>query len=205
MSDPLKSFTPSELRKLRGMKDPHGIQKFLDDAPYHLADTAWSPRKVLAEETAHCLEGAIFGAAALRANGYPPLLLDFEAEHDTDHVIAIFREKGCWGAVAKSNYTGCRWREPIYRTLRELALSYFNIYFNLRRERTLRRYSRPVNLARFDDLNWMATEKPIWFIAEHLCEIPHISLLTPAMEKNLTRLDRRTMRGEMVGHRKKDS
>ena len=130
-------FTASELRKLRSMKDPYGIQKFLDDAPYHLADTAWSPRRVLAEQTAHCLEGAIFAAAALRANGYPPLLLDFEAEHDTDHVIAIFRQNGCWGAVAKSNYTGCRWREPVHRTLRELALTYFNGYFNLRRERTL--------------------------------------------------------------------
>ena len=123
-------FTPKELRKLRSMKNPYGIQKFLDDMPYHLEDTAWSPRKVLAEESSHCLEGAIFGAAALRANGYPPLLLDFEAEHDTDHVIAVFQEAGCWGAVAKSNYTGCRWREPIYRNLRELALSYFNAYFN---------------------------------------------------------------------------
>jgi hypothetical protein len=84
-----------------------------------------------------------------------------------------------------------------------LAMSYFNIYFNLRGERTLRRYSRPVNLARFDDLNWMTTEKPIWFIAEYLCDIPHISLLKPVMEKNLTRVDRRTMSGEMVGHRKK--
>jgi hypothetical protein len=91
----------------------------------------------------------------------------------------------------------------VYRSLRELAMSYFNIYFNLRGERTLRRYSRPVNLARFDHLNWMTTEKPVWFIAEHLCEIPHIPLLTPSMEKNLTRVDRRTLRGEMVGHRKK--
>jgi hypothetical protein len=104
--------------------------------------------------------------------------------------------------VAKSNFTGCRYREPVYRTLRELAMSYFNIYFNLRGERTLRRYSRPVNLARFDHLSWMTTDKPTWFIAEYLCEIPHISLLTPAMEKNLTRVDQRTMRGEMVGHRK---
>ena len=154
----LSGFTPKELRKLRSMKNPYGIQKFLDDMPYHLEDTAWSPRKVLAEESSHCLEGAIFAAAALRANGYPPLLLDFEAEHDTDHVIAIYREDGCWGAVAKSNYTGCRWREPVYRTLRELALSYFNAYFNLRRERTLRRYSVPVNLKRFDRQNWMTTD-----------------------------------------------
>ena len=116
------------------------------------------------KQSSHCLEGAIFAAAALRANGYPPLLLDFEAEHDTDHVIAIYRQDGCWGAVAKSNYTGCRWREPVYRTLRELALSYFNAYFNLRRERTLRRYSVPVNLKRFDRQNWMTTDQPVWFI-----------------------------------------
>jgi len=108
-----------------------------------------------------------------------------------------------WGAVAKSNFTGCRYREPVYRGLRELAMSYFNIYFNLRGERTLRRYSRPVNLARFDHLHWMTTEKPTWFIAEHLCEIPHISLLTTSMKKDLTRVDRRTLRGEMLGHRKK--
>src|SRR4029077_3526396 len=127
-------FTNKELRKLRGMKNPYGIQRFLDDMPYHLEDTAWSPRKVLAEESSHCLEGAIFAAAALRMNGYPPLLLDFEAEHDTDHVIAIYQRDGGGGAVAKSNFTGGRYREPVYRTLRELALSYFNIYCNLRRE-----------------------------------------------------------------------
>src|SRR5579863_1811708 len=168
MSDPLDNFTAAELRKLRSMKDPHGIQRFLDDAPYHLADTAWSPRRVLAEQTAHCLEGAIFAAAALRANGYPPLLMDFEAEHDTDHVIAIFRENGGWGAIAKSNYSGCRWREPVHRTLRELALSYFKLYCNMRRERTLRRFSGPVNLKRFDVHDTTTTEKPLWFIVYHL-------------------------------------
>jgi len=196
-------FTPSELRRLRALKTPAGIQKFLDDLPYNLSYTARSPGKVLHDRVASCLEGGIFAAAALRVLGFPPLIFDLEAEQDTDHVIAIFKVRGHWGAVAKSNFTGCRYREPVYRSLRELAMSYFNIYFNLRGERTLRRYSRPVNLARFDHLNWMTTEKPIWFIAEHLCDIPHISLLTLAMEKNLTRLDRRTMRGEMVGHRKK--
>ena len=192
-------FTPREIRKLRGMKDPHGIQTFLDAIPYHLEDTAWSPRRVLAEETAHCLEGAIFAAAALRANGYPPLLLDFEAEQDTDHVIAIFRERGCWGAVAKSNYTGCRWREPVYRTLRELALSYFNVYCNLRRERTLRRFSVPVNLSRFDRQQWMTTDKPIWFIVYHLFDIKHYALLSKAQEKRLHRVDERLFRAECLG------
>src|ERR1700741_4920504 len=139
MDKPSNAFTPSELRKLRSLKDPYGIQKLLDDMPYHLADTAWSPRRVLAENTSHCFEGAIFAAAALRANGFPPLIIDLEADRDTDHVIAVYRVDGFWGAVAKSNYTGCRYREPVYRSLRELSLSYFNIYFHFRKGRTLRR------------------------------------------------------------------
>jgi hypothetical protein len=195
-------FTPSERRTLRALKTPAGVQRFLDELPYNLSFTARSPRKVLHDRTASCLEGGIFAAAALRELGFPPLIFDLEADHDTDHVVAIFKVRGHWGAVAKSNFAGCRYREPVYRSLRELAMSYFNIYFNLRWERTLRRYSRPVNLARFDYLSWMTTDKPIWFIAEHLCEIPHIRLLTPAMEKKLTRVDSRTVRAEMVGHRK---
>jgi len=187
---------------LRRLKTPQGIQRFLDDLPYNLAITARSPRQVLRDQTASCLEGAIFGAAALRAIGFPPLIFDLEAEHDTDHVIAIFKVRGLWGAIAKSNFTGCRYREPVHRTLRELALSYFNTYFNLRFERTLRRYSRPVNLKRFDQLQWMTSEKPIWFIAEHLCEIPHTSLLPLAVAKSLTRVDARTVKAEMMGHRK---
>lgn len=198
-------FTPKEVRKLRSLKNPYGIQRFLDDMPYHLEDTAWSPSKVLAEGSAHCLEGAIFGAAALRMIGYPPLLLDFEADHDTDHVLAIYRQDGCWGAVAKSNYTGCRWREPVYRTLRELALSYFNIYFNLRRERTLRRYSLPVNLRRFDAQQWMTTDQPVWFIVYYLFDVKHYPLLTKAQEKRLHRVDERLFQGECLGKAYKDS
>ncbi len=199
---PSFGFTSSDLRTLRALKSPAGIQRFLDELPYNLSFTARSPQKVLRDRIASCLEGGIFAAAALRIIGFPALIVDLEAEQDTDHVVAVFKVREHWGAVAKSNFTGCRYREPVYRSLRELAMSYFNIYFNLRGERTLRRYSRPVNLARFDALDWMTTEKPIWFIAEHLCEIPHIPLLTPPMEKRLTRVDRRTFRGEMVGHRK---
>ena len=199
MKAPLSAFTPSELRKLRSFKDPHGIQRFLDDMPYHLADTAWSPRRVLRERTSHCLEGAIFAAAALRALGFPPLLLDFEAENDTDHVLAAFRVKGHWGAVAQSNYTGCRYREPVYRSLRELAMSYFNLYFNMRGERTLRNFSRPVNLARFDRLEWMTTEDPVWFIPNYLCDIHHFKLLRPGMVKRLHRVDKRLFQAETMG------
>jgi len=196
-------FAASELRLLRALKTPVGIQKFLDELPYNLSYTARSPGKVLHDRTASCLEGGIFAAAALRVLGFPPLIFDLGAERDTDHVVAIFKVRGHWGAVAKSNFTGCRYREPVYRSLRELAMSYFNVYFNMRFERTLRHYSRPVNLARFDHRNWMTTGKPVWFIAEYLCEIPHIRLLTSLMEKNLTHVDPRTVRGEMLGHRKR--
>jgi hypothetical protein len=198
-------FTGKELRKLRSFKDPHGIQKFLDGLPYHLADTAWSPRVVLRENSAHCFEGAMLAAAALRANGYPALVFDLEAVADTDHVVAIYREKGHWGAVAKSNYTGCRYREPVYRSLRELAMSYFEVYFNLRRERSLRTFSRPVNLARFDRLEWMTTEKPLWFVAEYLFTIKHYKLLRPGMEKRLHRLDDRSFLAGCLGRAEKNS
>lgn len=187
-------FTPAELRKLRCLKTPHGIQKLIDAMPYHLQDTAWSPRRVLNENTSHCYEGALFAAAALRVNGYPPLVIDLEAEHDTDHVIAVYRVNGHWGAVAKSNYSGLQYREPIYRSLRELALSYFDMYFNMLRERTLRTFSRPVDLRRFDHLHWMTTEKPVWFVAEYLLTISHTPLITPAQAKRLHRLDSRTFR-----------
>ncbi len=158
---------------------------------------------VLREKTAHCLEGAIFAAAALRVLGFPPLIFDLEADQDTDHVLAVFKSRGHWGAIAKSNFTSCRYREPVYPTLRELAMSYFHTYFNLRGERTLRRYSQAVNLARFDRQGWMTTEKNIWFIAEYLCDIPHRPLLKRGLENGLTRVDDRTMKGEFVGHRKK--
>ncbi len=199
MNNSKESFTPAELRKLRSLKDPHGIQQFLDKQPYHLADTAWSPRRVLRENTSHCFEGATFAAAALRVNGYPPLVIDLEAEHDTDHVIAVYQQRGHWGAIAKSNYTGCRYREPVYRTLRELALSYFEVYFNLRRERTLRTFSNPVNLARFDRLSWMTTDQHLWFIAEYLFTIRHFRLLPPKMAKRLHRLDDRSFRAGCLG------
>ena len=197
-----ENFTPAELRRLRSLKNPAGIQRFLDAMPYHIAHSAWSPRRVLQEGTAHCLEGAIFAAAALRVLGFPPLIWDLEADNDTDHVLAIYKVRGCWGVVAKSNFNGCRGREPVYRTLRELAMSYFNIYFNLRGERTLRRYSRPVSLTRFDNRNWMTSAKDVWFIAEYLCEIPHTDLFTRAQVKGLTRVDPRTVSGEIVGHRR---
>jgi len=197
----MDSFTASELRTLRSLRTPHGVQRFLDDLPYHLATTAWSPRRVLRERTGHCLEGAIFAAAALRVLGRPPLILDLEGEADTDHVLAVFKERGHWGTVAMSNFAGLRYREPVYRTLRELVMSYFDDYYNLRGERSLRAYSRPVDLRRFDDRDWMTTENDVWFIPEHLLEISHTKVLTPAMAKRLDRVGKRSLAAGLVGHR----
>src|SRR5438128_10970243 len=185
-------FTRRELRTLRALRTPLGVQRALDAMPYHLADTAWSPRRILRTRTAHCLEGAIFAAAALRVLGFPPLLLDLEAVQDTDHVLAVFRLRGHWGALAKSNFSGLRFREPVYRSVRELVMSYFEGYVNLRGDRTLRAYSLPVDLARFDRRRpgWMTTEGDLWCVAEHLVGIPHRRLLTPAMIGALRRIDR---------------
>lgn len=189
---------------MRALGTPSGVQRALDRMPYHLASTAWSPRRVLRAGTAHCLEGAIFAAVALRVLGYPPLLLDLEAVQDTDHVIAVYRQRGHWGAIAKSNFSGLRYREPVHRTLRELVMSYFEGYVNLRGERTLRAYSRPVNLARFDRTHpgWMTSEGDLWCIPEHLLRVRHTPLLTRAMERSLSRVDRRSLRAGLVGYRR---
>ncbi|MBI4638738.1 MAG: hypothetical protein HY727_20565 [Candidatus Rokubacteria bacterium] len=197
------SFTPRELRSLRALRTPHGVQRALDAMPYHIASTVWAPRRVLRERTAHCLEGAIFAAAALRVLGFPPLLLDLEAVQDTDHVIAVYQERGHWGAIAKSNFSGLRYREPVYRTVRELAMSYFEGYINLRGDRTLRACSRPVNLARFDrsHAGWMTSDADLWFIPEYLVGVPHRPLLTPSMIRGLTRVDQRSLQAGLVGYR----
>jgi len=196
-------FDAAERAVFRRLGSPERIQRFLDDLAYNKEPggaTSRSPRRVLRDRTAHCMEGALFGAAALRMLGHPPLLLDFEAIRDDDHVLAIFQLHGHWGAVAKSNYAGLRFREPVYRTLRELAMSYFEHYFNLRAEKTLRTYSRPVNLRRFDRMNWMTAEEDVWTVPEYLCTIAHTPLLAPRLIPRLRRVDRRLFDAGLVGH-----
>lgn len=193
----------AEHRLLRSLRTPGGVQRFLDhEIAYNKepnGHTCRSPRRVLRDRVAHCMEGALFGAAALRVLGHPPLLLDLEAVRDDDHVLAIYRVRGHWGAIAKSNYASLRFREPVYRTIRELVMSYFEHYHNLQGEKTLRAYSRPVRLARFDRMNWMTAEEDVWPVPEYLCTISHTPTITPAMERRLNHLDDRLRKSEQQG------
>ena len=199
---PQNAFTASERAVFRRLQSPEKIQRFLDDLGYNKephGPSCRSPRAVLRDRTAHCMEGALFAAAALRMLGDPPLLLDLEAVRDDDHVLAIFRRFGHWGALAKSNFAGLRFREPVYRTLRELVMSYFEHYFNLRKEKTLRNYSRPVNLRRFDSIHWMTAEGNVWEIPEYLCEVRHTPVLAAPLVARLSRVDDRLFNAGLLG------
>jgi len=197
----MTAFTRAERAVFRPLNRPEKIQRFLDeDLSYDKEPDGArcrSPRVTLRDRTAHCMSGALFAAAALRQLGYPPLLLDLEAVRDDDHVLAVFRARNQWGAVAKSNYSGLRFREPVYRSIRELAMSYFEHYYNLEREKTLRTYSRPVNLARFDSIGWMTSEEDPWAIPEYLCTIAHTPLLR--MPVRLAKVDDRMFAAGLTG------
>ncbi|MGD0200250.1 MAG: hypothetical protein ABSD27_05805 [Bryobacteraceae bacterium] len=200
---PQNGFQRTELEVLRRLSTPSKIQRFLDcEVAYNTEPhgaTCRSPRRVLRDRLAYCLEGALFAAAAMRVQGFPPLVLDLEAVRDDDHVLAIYRLRGHWGAVAQSNYSGLRFREPIYRSLRELAISYFEDYYNLKAEKTLRGYSRPVNLARFDRIAWMTAEEDLWVISDYLFTVAHRPLLPSGAERRLDRVDDRLFRAGLLG------
>ncbi len=196
-------LAPRELALLRRLSTPDRVQRFLDEeVRYDLDDDPCrSPRRVIRDRLAKCLDGALFAAAALRLQGHPPLLVYMSAVEDSDHVIAVYRRNGGWGSIARSNYTGLRSREPIHRSLRELVLTYFEGYYNLRRERTLRAYSRPVDVSRFDGRGWMTAEEDLWYVSSYLQSVPHARILSPAAERSLTTVDRRTFTAGLVGHR----
>ena len=175
------------------------IQRFLDSTRYSADPFGRAPLRVLHDRTANCFDGALLAAAALRRLGHPPLLVDLRAVRDDDHVIAVFRRHGRWGAVAKSNFVGLRFREPIFRTVRELATSYFESYFNLKGEKTLRAFSAPFHLSRFDRLEWTFRDDHLPYIAERLDGSRHFRILTQQMERALLRVDPRSMQAGMLG------
>jgi hypothetical protein len=196
----LKSgWNREELRVLRSFARPSHIQRYLNRLRYNDRATTMSPRRVMREKAAHCFEGALFAAAALRFLGYPPRIVDLAARNDDDHVIAVFRQDGLWGAVAKSNTTMLRYREPVYRNLRELVMSYFEMYFNTKGEKSLLSFSRPVDLARYDRKGWMTTEEDLDYIGDHLFAIRHIDVLPRARRKSLSPADPDVVRACFLG------
>lgn len=192
-------FDARERRVLARLTTPRRIQDWLDALAYSTDDGARSPRGVLRTRRAHCFDGAVFAAAALERIGHPALLLDLEAVRDDDHVLALYRVDGLWGAVAKSNTTTLRFREPVHRTLRELALSYFEFYYNLAREKTLRRYSRPLSLARFERLRWRTDDAAMLAIEDALYACPHRALAPPRALRRLSRVDARAYEAGLLG------
>ncbi|SRR6266540_1599634 len=195
-------LTASEMRLLRRLSTPDRVQAWLDAVPYNTephGDTLRSPRRVIRDGTAHCAEAAFFAAAAFRVNGRPPLVLDLEADNDDDHVLAVYRDRGLWGAVALSKFSGLRFRAPVYRTTRELVMSYFDDYFNWDGDRTLRAFSRPLSLARFDPIGWMTAEEDLWPIVEWLAVVKHTRLVTAAVARRLPRVDTRSYGAGVLG------
>lgn len=189
-----ETYSPEERRILRTLDTPRRIQDFLETIPINFSDRGiicHSPRRVLRRRKAQCMEGALLAAAALEFHGRPPLVMDLRAikEDDDDHIVALYRKYGCWGAISQTNHAVLRFREPVYRTLRELALSYFHEYFLDDGRKTLRHYSVAVNLNRFNAMNWRTTSEDLHEIPTALDAVRHFPLLTRAQIANLRRAD----------------
>jgi hypothetical protein len=181
-----------EFAILERLDTPWKIQQFLYGLRQNFerrGETCNSVRVVLRERRAHCIEGAMTAACALWIHGEPPLLLDLQAVHDFDHVIALFRRNGRWGAISKTNGIGLRWRDPVYRSLRELAISYLHEYYNSRDHKTLRTFSLPYDLRRMKPQDWVSAEDGAWSLVDALEATRHFRLMTPGQVRQLVRRD----------------
>ncbi len=194
-------LTPEERKLLDAMRTPADIQAFLDGIPYSAEVVNRSPLQVLRDRQAHCLDGGLFAAALLRRQGFPPLILDLQPDpgQDDDHVLALFKIEGCWGAVAQSNYTGLRYREAIHRTLRELVLSYFEDFFNSIAQKTLRYFTRPISLKQFDRQGWMWSSSGMDAVEEFLKKANLIPLITPAQSARLIAVEELSFQAGRIG------
>lgn len=195
-----QALSQSERQVMAQLTRVQDIQAFLDEVPYSAEVTDRCPLRVLRERIAHCFDGALFAATALRRLGYPPLIIDMlPRARDDDHVLVLYKHDGHWGAVAKSNFVGLRFREPVYRTLRELVMSYFEQFYNVGREKTLLAYTMPLNLKVFDKLNWMVKDEPLEVIAQRLNNLRRIPVLTEAMIARLSPVDERSYQAGLLG------
>lgn len=182
-----------EIDILKSLNTPKKIQDFLNKMPINFepeGDTCMSPRMVLKNNIAHCIEGAMLAAVALRLNGEKPLVVDMTASKDDfDHVICVFNRNGMWGCISKTNHAVLRYREPIYKSIRELVMSFFHEYSDDSGKKTLRSYSLPVDLSRFDNLNWMASEEDVWFVPDYLAKVKHFPILNLSQIRGLRKAD----------------
>jgi len=195
-----QGLSTDQRQQLAALSTPARIQAYLDETPYSAEDCYRSPRSVVRDRKAHCFDGAVFAAAMLRRLGHKPLIVDLLPNaRDDDHMLALFRVEGRLGAVAKSNFSGLRYREPIFRTLRELVLSYFEDYFNSAGEKTLRAYTVPLNLARFDAQDWLVRDETMDAIAESLDHIRKVTLINQRMEKRLLPVDPLALKAGLLG------
>jgi hypothetical protein len=198
-------LSKAEFALLRRLSTPQKIQDFLDTMRPNFeteGQTCLSVREVLRQRRAHCIEGAMLAACALWVQGEPPLLLDLRAERDYDHVVALFRRGRCWGAISKTNPALLRWRDPVYRSLRELAMSYLHEYANKRNQKTLRSYAGPFDLRRFDPKLWVTNAKNCWDVGATLDDLRHRPLLTRRQARELRLRDAVERKaGALTGHR----
>lgn len=196
----VRSLSKTEYEQVELLTSPVKIQAYLDETPYSSDDFYRCPRRVVQDRKAHCFDGALFAAAMLARIGYPPLILELLPNaRDDDHLLAVYRCTGRWGAVAKSNFVGLRYREPIFKSIRELVMSYFEQYYNTAREKTLRGYTIPLNLKGFNSLDWMIKDEPLDLIADRLDEMRRFTILSKRMEKNLAMMDERSYSTGLIG------
>ena len=191
-------LTPAEHRLFARLDSPQKIQDFLDRLPVNFSlngDTAMSPRSVLKARMAHCAEGAVFAAAALAYHGWPPLLMDIRAlPADQDHIITLFRERGLWGAISKTNHAILRWRDPIYASARELAMTYAHEYCLPGGKKSMLSFSRPYSLARYTPKSWVIAPEDLDWLLVDLDTSPHVAVAP----KHALRQRRRSSRVELL-------
>jgi hypothetical protein len=193
-------LTASEQEFLAALNTPARIQFFLNSVRYSEDHFYRCPLRVLRDRKGHCFDGALFAAMALRRIGFQPLILELiPNERDDDHIIALFKQRAHWGAVAQSNFTGLRFREPIYRSLRELVMSYFEDHFNAAGEKTLRAYRGPINLSIYDRLDWMSSDSGLETLADDMDRYRILPLITDEMAAALSPVDERSLEAGLMG------
>ena len=193
------TWSRDERALFKTLNSPERIQRYLDETPYSADPIYRSPRSVIRDRKAHCFDGALFAAAALQQIGHPPLIVDMFAENDDDHLLALFQQHDRIGAVAKSNFVGLRYREPVYRTVRELVLSYFEFYFNVDREKTLRGYYAPLDMTRLDRFDWKTADENLEEVEKALGRKRMITLITPEMAAAFAPVDGRSYDAGLMG------